>query len=554
MVHKIGNYSLENPASIFDEEAMTALELAGRTAAKVNECVEKVNEIPARISDNVNEHIENGHFDAQISEYAGGLESRLNNLLGEVKTGSTTMDAEIIDARLGADGKSYANLGEAIRAATSGHYRELTTSGLDLNGVVEADTYVVGVTNAQNSPLDGAGILLVNTAGGNRWIMQTIFPTTFKDKPGVPETVYTRLGINTSFNDYKKNFSSGLSVNWCEWVNMSGVPVTITEAGIDLDTVNKTGDYIIGVTDSVNAPPISGGFILRVDNHHPYVVQEARTITEPIATYSRVFRVDGDATRSDWALHETASNAGQVIVNFGDSIFDFEEDGVTVSSELAALTGATCINMGFEGMRMTAHENSNYAPFSMCNLAKAIATGNFSPQLAVVDNAPAQFAKRLEELMEIDFNKVDIVTMCYGSNDYTAGVQCGTPTSNGGLYQFCSAYKIAINYLQGIYPNLRIVIVPPTYRVWFDSEGDIEDDCESLTFGQDEEALPVYVEGAIAVGKSRQCPVVDSFYGLGINNTTARGGWFRSKTDGTHHSVKGKKALAKAIAKTIKFM
>lgn len=37
------HYAFENPASIYDEEAMTALELAGRTAQKVNECVDAFN-------------------------------------------------------------------------------------------------------------------------------------------------------------------------------------------------------------------------------------------------------------------------------------------------------------------------------------------------------------------------------------------------------------------------------------------------------------------------------------------------------------------------------
>lgn len=44
MIDKIGHYSLTTPGSIYDEEALTALELAGRTAKKVNECVEQVNE------------------------------------------------------------------------------------------------------------------------------------------------------------------------------------------------------------------------------------------------------------------------------------------------------------------------------------------------------------------------------------------------------------------------------------------------------------------------------------------------------------------------------
>ena len=44
MLEKIPHYALTSSASIYDEEALTALELAGRTAHKVNECVEAVND------------------------------------------------------------------------------------------------------------------------------------------------------------------------------------------------------------------------------------------------------------------------------------------------------------------------------------------------------------------------------------------------------------------------------------------------------------------------------------------------------------------------------
>lgn len=130
MVTKIGHYSLENHPSIYDEEAMTALELAGRTAQKVNECVDKVNEIPQTVADDVQAHIDSGKFDKQIDKYAGNVvvaventiqdfktstNGRIDNLLKNVVPGTTTFDAEVIDARLGYNGTVYTTLGTAIR-------------------------------------------------------------------------------------------------------------------------------------------------------------------------------------------------------------------------------------------------------------------------------------------------------------------------------------------------------------------------------------------------------------------------------------------------------
>lgn len=44
LINKIKHYAITNPATVYDEDATTALDLAARTAAKVNECIDVVNE------------------------------------------------------------------------------------------------------------------------------------------------------------------------------------------------------------------------------------------------------------------------------------------------------------------------------------------------------------------------------------------------------------------------------------------------------------------------------------------------------------------------------
>lgn len=137
-LNPLNHYSITAAPSVYDEEAMTALELAGRTAAKVNESVEAFNEleehtterlaaqdaaIPVKVAETVQEHIDGGTFDAQIDESLGNLELRMDNMLGSMTTGSTTMDAEIIDARLGEDDVRYTNLGSAIRSQVAKTYK-----------------------------------------------------------------------------------------------------------------------------------------------------------------------------------------------------------------------------------------------------------------------------------------------------------------------------------------------------------------------------------------------------------------------------------------------
>lgn len=140
MIDKMNvHYSFTNPASVHDEEALTALELAGRQGAKINAVIDDQNKlrtetenhlknqdskieihkdvvIPQTVTSEVQKQINNGTFANAIDEYAGGLEARVDNLLGSMKEGSTTMDAEIIDARVDNDGNTWANAGKNIRS------------------------------------------------------------------------------------------------------------------------------------------------------------------------------------------------------------------------------------------------------------------------------------------------------------------------------------------------------------------------------------------------------------------------------------------------------
>lgn len=178
MIDKLSpHYSMQSNPTVYDEEALTVLQLVGRTTAKINETVNAFNNlevetnnhlkkqddsIPVKIAEKVMEHINDGQFDDQINKYAGDLEkqiytseqslgSRIDNLsrMGE---GSTTGDAELTDARVSDMGHTHNNVGSLIRT---------NLSILRMHGVAECirekdfyslfeKKYIDGVVNTTN--------------------------------------------------------------------------------------------------------------------------------------------------------------------------------------------------------------------------------------------------------------------------------------------------------------------------------------------------------------------------------------------------------------------
>lgn len=158
-IEKIKHYSMTNSPTVIDEEALTALELAGRTAGKVNELIDSYNDlekettdklaeqdqsIPVKIETAVTKKVEDGTFENIIDEYAGDIIERVQNLESAYQPGDTTANAELYDIRHTANGVSYKTAGEAVR----GQY---TTLQQRMRGVLQVIKWT------EDTMLDAAG-------------------------------------------------------------------------------------------------------------------------------------------------------------------------------------------------------------------------------------------------------------------------------------------------------------------------------------------------------------------------------------------------------------
>ena len=131
----------EHANNLYKQEAKSSLALAKSMADKLNEVISAFNELGKNKWEKI--HEQDGKIrsailymkdnllntintllnskgrqmiDNSVKDYLGYLKNQLDNLVGKITSGSiTTMDAEVIDARVGANGTTYDTLGYAMR-------------------------------------------------------------------------------------------------------------------------------------------------------------------------------------------------------------------------------------------------------------------------------------------------------------------------------------------------------------------------------------------------------------------------------------------------------
>lgn len=527
-------------------------------------------------------------FSAQWNDALNVERKRIDNL-AKLPDGSTAGDAELADIRVGADGQIHPSAGEAVRFQINNVFERTNTISIgDLNQVIESDRYVVASDTVTNFPADITAqtktfMLDVQRYNG-RWLTQVIHQL-------YNSVMYFRTGSVVNYHTHDKNFQGGLETSWSEWVRVDNEKYdevdaenqiikyqTIDQSGVDLNTFNKRGNFTVAVTNSVNRPSINGGFILRVEENGSFVIQTVYGIS---GSYPRFWRIGKQATPvawGEWFKVATSEDIGDLsaqiaelstevddmknemsvaenhyykIANMGDSIVGNVQDSTSVSGFLSKATGATTYNFGFGGCRMSKHSGA-WNSFSMYKLADAIASGDFSEQetSALSANVPTYFTDTVNTMKNLDFASVDIMTIAYGTNDFTSAKGLD---NNDNLYDtdyFGGALRYSIERIGNAFPNIRFVIVAPCWRFWYDDDGNyLENSDEREMNGVN---LHDFVEKCVEIGKEYHLPVVNPYDEMAINRFNRL--WWFNENDGTHPNENGRKSIAKLMANTIRGM
>ena len=241
------------------------------------------------------------------------------------------------------------------------------------------------------------------------------------------------------------------------------------------------------------------------------------------------------------------------IVCMGDSIIGNERGETSITSIMSRELSVPVYNGAFGGTTMTCRETEKRAAvttdtLSMAKLSEAVAQQDFYVQNAGITRSSAMeyFPESVYGFQYIDFDDVEILVIEHGVNDYLTGVPLDNEQDPYDVYTFGGALRYTLETLQNQYPDMRIILVTPTY-CWFLYE---KLTCEEKNLGQG--FLKDYVDLEKEIAALYQVEVVDNYYESGIGAEERFEDWEIYTQDGVHLNEAGRALVASRIIECIR--
>ena len=238
------------------------------------------------------------------------------------------------------------------------------------------------------------------------------------------------------------------------------------------------------------------------------------------------------------------------VVILGDSLAGLCRDETSISELLSDHLGQRVFNGAFGGTCLAVQPeetNPDYTSelLNMVSLSKAIAADDFGVQQTVRSRQiiTDYFGNTVDELECVDFQKVEVLLLVFGLNDYHAGIALDNEKKSLDESTYGGALRSVLTSLRQVNPDMRIVLVTPTYT-WYLSH---HLTCEEYDTG--EFYLEEYVLKEIEIGEEFGVEVVDLYHDVYTHEVWED--WRLYTEDGLHPNEYARKMIAQILAETI---
>lgn len=238
------------------------------------------------------------------------------------------------------------------------------------------------------------------------------------------------------------------------------------------------------------------------------------------------------------------------IVVFGNAPFADDRDSEdNLAKLIEKSTGATVYNCSISNSYL-ASVMSSFRPdecamdaYTFYWLACLGALDDFNeyfyPEAAEIlgENTPPEAQEVYDTLTSLDFNEVDVIAVMYDATDYLMGHEMYDDMDHTNIQQFTGNLEAGIEIFQKYYPNIRIIVMSPTYAYAINDNGDYVSS-DMYVYG-DRDVLSTYVIKQRDSCVYRNVSFIDNLYGT-ITEDNADD----YLIDNLHLNVDGRKLVA----------
>lgn len=222
------------------------------------------------------------------------------------------------------------------------------------------------------------------------------------------------------------------------------------------------------------------------------------------------------------------------VLNLGDSIFGINPVCFDISSIAQEKTGYRFANCGFGGSQASSYpdETSPFYSFNFWKIADAIDSGDFSEQIASAEkiytsgDASILYQNRIDILTSVDFSKLKLITIGYGTNDFSKSIALDSTENKKDVTTYCGALRYGTEKILAKYPHIQICFFsPPVKRI-----GNNNENSSDTTPNIDGKYIKDFCDAMKSVADEYHLPYFDHYDNMGINEYN----WMTYYRDGTH--------------------